>query len=73
MLWRLLVDRRFQGRGYGGAAVRSVAEYVRGRPGAVRRGWRQMDRAQAAYNGSPLYCREVRSAVVTSVKLARSK
>jgi diamine N-acetyltransferase len=35
MLWRLLVDRRFQGRGYGGAAVRSVAEYVRGRPGAV--------------------------------------
>jgi len=36
MLWRLLVDQRFQGRGYGGAAVRSVAEYVRGRPGAVR-------------------------------------
>jgi len=36
MLWRLLVDRRFQGRGYGRAAVRSVAEYVRGRPGAVR-------------------------------------
>lgn len=35
MLWRLLVDRRFQGRGYGRAAVRSVAEYVRGRPGAV--------------------------------------
>lgn len=36
MLWRLLVDRRFQGRGYGRAAVRSVAEYVRGRPGAER-------------------------------------
>lgn len=36
MLWRLLVDQRFQGRGYGGAAVRSVAEYVRGRPDAVR-------------------------------------
>ena len=35
MLWRLLIDRRFQGRGYGGAAVRSVAEDVRGRPGAV--------------------------------------
>ena len=35
MMWRLLVDQRFQGRGYGRAAVRSVAEYVRGRPGAL--------------------------------------
>ena len=35
MLWRLLIDRRFQGRGYGRASVRSVAEYVRGRPGAL--------------------------------------
>ena len=31
MMWRLLVDQRFQGRGSGRAAVRSVAEYVRGR------------------------------------------
>ena len=36
VLWRLLVDQRFQGRGYGRGAVRCVAEYVRGRPGAVR-------------------------------------
>ena len=34
MLWRLLVDQRFQGRGYGRAAVRAVADYVRERPGA---------------------------------------
>ena len=35
MLWRLLIDQRFQGRGYGRAAVRSVAQYVRERPGAT--------------------------------------
>ena len=33
-LWRLLVDHRHQGRGYGAAAVRLVAEHVRTRPDA---------------------------------------
>jgi diamine N-acetyltransferase len=28
-LWRLLIDQRFQGRGYGSAAVRLAAEHVR--------------------------------------------
>ena len=31
-LWRLLIDRTFQGRGYGRATLDAVAEYVRGRP-----------------------------------------
>ena len=31
-LWRLLIDHRFQGRGYGRATVDAVADYVRGRP-----------------------------------------
>jgi diamine N-acetyltransferase len=31
-LWRLLVDRRFQGRGYGRATIDAVAEYVRNQP-----------------------------------------
>jgi diamine N-acetyltransferase len=33
-LWRLLIDKRYQGRGYGSAALRLVVEYVRTRPGA---------------------------------------
>ena len=33
-LWRLLIDQRHQGRGYGSAALRLVVEYVRTRPGA---------------------------------------
>lgn len=33
-LWRLLIDQRYQGRGYGSAALRLVIEYVRTRPGA---------------------------------------
>jgi diamine N-acetyltransferase len=32
-LWRLLVDTRFQGRGFGRAAIEHVASYVRTRPG----------------------------------------
>ena len=32
-LWRLLIDRRFQGRGYGRATLDAVVDYVRGRPG----------------------------------------
>jgi diamine N-acetyltransferase len=32
-LWRLLIDRRRQGQGYGTAALDAVVEYVRGRPG----------------------------------------
>jgi diamine N-acetyltransferase len=33
-LWRLLVDQRFQGRGYGSAALDLVVDYVRTRPDA---------------------------------------
>ncbi|MFC4784860.1 GNAT family N-acetyltransferase [Nocardioides sp. MAHUQ-72] len=33
-LWRLLVDFRFQGRGYGTAALDLVVEHVRSRPDA---------------------------------------
>jgi diamine N-acetyltransferase len=33
-LWRLLIDQRLQGRGYGGAALHLVVEYVRTGPGA---------------------------------------
>jgi diamine N-acetyltransferase len=33
-LWRLLIDRRFQGRGYGTAALDLVVEHVRTRPDA---------------------------------------
>ena len=33
-LWRLLVDRRFQRRGYGTAALDLVVEHVRTRPDA---------------------------------------
>jgi diamine N-acetyltransferase len=33
-LWRLLIDERFQGRGYGSATIDSVVEYLRDRPGA---------------------------------------
>ena len=33
-LWRLLIDERFQGRGYGAAKIDALVEYVRGRPNA---------------------------------------
>jgi diamine N-acetyltransferase len=33
-LWKLLIDARFQRRGYGTATVDAVVEVVRGRPGA---------------------------------------
>jgi diamine N-acetyltransferase len=33
-LWRLLIDHRFQGRGYGAATIDAVIRYVRTRPGA---------------------------------------
>jgi diamine N-acetyltransferase len=33
-LWRLLIDERFQGRGYGSATIDAVVDYLRGRPGA---------------------------------------
>jgi diamine N-acetyltransferase len=33
-LWRLLVDARFQGRGYGAATLDAVVAYLRDRPGA---------------------------------------
>jgi diamine N-acetyltransferase len=31
-LWRLLIDRRFQGRGYGQSALDAIVDYVRARP-----------------------------------------
>ena len=33
-LWRLLIDERFQGHGYGAATIDAVVDYLRGRPGA---------------------------------------
>ena len=33
-LWRMLIDRRYQGRGYGRAALDRLVEYLRTRPGA---------------------------------------
>ena len=33
-LWRLLIDERFQGRGYGRAAIDAVVDYLRSRPDA---------------------------------------
>lgn len=33
-LWRFMIDRRFQGLGFGRAATELIVEYVRGRPGA---------------------------------------
>ena len=32
-LWKLLVDERYQGRGFGTAALDLIVEYFRGRPG----------------------------------------
>ena len=36
MLWRLMVDARCQGRGYGRQVVELVEDYVRTRPGATQ-------------------------------------
>ena len=33
-LWRLLIDAKFQGRGYGTATIDAVVDYLRGRPDA---------------------------------------
>jgi diamine N-acetyltransferase len=33
-LWRLLIDHRFQGRGFGAATIDAVVQYVRTRPNA---------------------------------------
>ena len=33
-LWRLLIDHRFQGRGYGAATIDAVVEYLKTRPNA---------------------------------------
>ena len=35
-LWRLMIDRSHQGRGYGHAAIERLVEHVRTRPGAQR-------------------------------------
>ena len=34
-LWRYMIDRRYQGMGFGRQALRQVIDYVRGRPGAT--------------------------------------
>jgi diamine N-acetyltransferase len=34
-LWRLMIDKSFQGRGYGHVAVERLIEHVRTRPGAA--------------------------------------
>jgi diamine N-acetyltransferase len=34
-LWRLLIAQRYQGRGYGAAALDLIVEYFRGRPGVA--------------------------------------
>jgi diamine N-acetyltransferase len=33
-LWKLLIDQRFQGRGYGAATLDAVVDYLAARPGA---------------------------------------
>ena len=35
-IWRFMIDQRFQGRGYGGAALDLVHGFVRTRPGGDR-------------------------------------
>jgi diamine N-acetyltransferase len=35
MLWRLMIDARFQGRGFGRQIVHRVMDHVRSRPGAT--------------------------------------
>lgn len=34
-LWRFMIDRRYQGRGYGWQALQRLVEHVKTRPGAV--------------------------------------
>ena len=53
-LWRMLIDARFQGRGFGRAAIDQLVEYVRTRPDAE-----QLVTSVATYDdqrddGSPL-------------------
>jgi len=36
MLWRLMIDERFQGRGHGRQVVQLVVDHVRSRPGATQ-------------------------------------
>ena len=47
-LWRLLIDHRFQGRGYGAATIDAVADYVRSKPNG-----RELLTSCAAGDGSP--------------------
>ena len=36
LLWRFMVDRRFQGRGVGAGAIGLLADHARSRPGITR-------------------------------------
>jgi diamine N-acetyltransferase len=49
-LWRLLIDARHQGRGYGRATLERVLEYVRTRPGAEE----LLTSVSAGEEGSPM-------------------
>ena len=59
-LWRLLIDHRLQGRGYGRATLVALVTYLRGRPGASR-----LWTSAAPGDGSPqpfyLHCGFVKS------------
>ncbi|UCM86627.1 GNAT family N-acetyltransferase [Streptomyces marincola] len=48
-LWRMLIDGRFQGRGYGRAALDAVTEHLRSRPDA-----RELVTSVVPGKGSPL-------------------
>ena len=53
-LWRLLIDTRFQGRGFGRAAIGQVASYVRTRPGGDELVTSVADYGDERDEGSPL-------------------
>jgi len=47
-LWRLMVDHRYQGKGYGAAAMRQVIDFVRQQPNA-----RELGTSYVPGDGSP--------------------
>lgn len=53
-LWRLLVDERYQGRGYGSKAVALLVDYVKGRPGVTEL---LVSHGQGEGNPGPFYSR----------------
>lgn len=53
-LWRLLVDERYQGRGYGSKALALLVDYVKGRPGVTEL---LVSHGQGEGNPGPFYSR----------------